>query len=276
MKCIEFEMIVAELAREQLIESSLRRSGIDHSEQCGRCAARLADERALSAGLSAVAAIDAGQSSADRSELDRSDRIEAVLIEAFRQNSRTPSAIEGAGVSPRILAFPGGRGVLALVAAAMLLVFVGVAAYRTMLDGSRTRDLISDLPPPAQSPLVTAVTARQGETALIGEPEVKRESDLGQRAAYRRPASDRSTRLVIKDGMTLYASEDEIVTDYLLLSQSRGLVPLDRGQVIRVEFPRSALVSFGLPINVEREDTMVKADLLVGEDGLARAIRFVR
>jgi hypothetical protein len=40
--------------------------------------------------------------------------------------------------------------------------------------------------------------------------------------------------------------------------------------------PRSALIRLGLPVNVERADTPVKADLLVGEDGLARAIRFVR
>jgi hypothetical protein len=40
--------------------------------------------------------------------------------------------------------------------------------------------------------------------------------------------------------------------------------------------PRSALVSLGLPVNVVRADVPVEADLLVGEDGLARAIRFVR
>jgi hypothetical protein len=46
--------------------------------------------------------------------------------------------------------------------------------------------------------------------------------------------------------------------------------------VIRVQMPRSALIAFGLPVNVESADVPVKADLLVGEDGLACAIRFVR
>lgn len=51
---------------------------------------------------------------------------------------------------------------------------------------------------------------------------------------------------------------------------------MESGQLIRVQIPRSALVSFGLPVNVERADAPVTADLLLGEDGLARAIRFVR
>jgi hypothetical protein len=51
---------------------------------------------------------------------------------------------------------------------------------------------------------------------------------------------------------------------------------LDDVQVVRVELPRSALQSFGLPVNAERAGERVKADVLLGHDGVARAIRFVR
>jgi hypothetical protein len=51
---------------------------------------------------------------------------------------------------------------------------------------------------------------------------------------------------------------------------------MESGQMIRVELPRSALASFGLPMNMERADERIKADVVVGNDGLARAIRFVR
>jgi len=41
--------------------------------------------------------------------------------------------------------------------------------------------------------------------------------------------------------------------------------------------PATALVSFGLAPNGFREgDGTVQADVLVGDDGLARAVRFVR
>jgi hypothetical protein len=38
--------------------------------------------------------------------------------------------------------------------------------------------------------------------------------------------------------------------------------------------PRSALVSFGLPVNAERAGQPIRVDLILSEDGVARAIRF--
>jgi len=55
-----------------------------------------------------------------------------------------------------------------------------------------------------------------------------------------------------------------------------SLAQMDGGQVMRVELPRSALMSFGLPMDMERAAERIKADVVVGNDGLARAIRFVR
>jgi hypothetical protein len=46
--------------------------------------------------------------------------------------------------------------------------------------------------------------------------------------------------------------------------------------MVRVELPRSAMASFGLPVNMDRANENVKADVLMGVDGLAHAIRFVR
>jgi hypothetical protein len=40
--------------------------------------------------------------------------------------------------------------------------------------------------------------------------------------------------------------------------------------------PPSALIAVGLPAPVERTDSRVKADVVVGDDGVARAVRFVR
>ena len=50
----------------------------------------------------------------------------------------------------------------------------------------------------------------------------------------------------------------------------------EEGHLVRVELPRSALASFGLPVNAEATGDRVKADVLMGQDGIARAIRFVR
>jgi hypothetical protein len=55
-------------------------------------------------------------------------------------------------------------------------------------------------------------------------------------------------------------------------------VPIVNGRIVRIEVPRSAPAAFGLdPVEFAgvRHGAVV-ADVLVGEDGLARAVRFVR
>jgi len=67
------------------------------------------------------------------------------------------------------------------------------------------------------------------------------------------------------------------MTDFIsLVAEQTPAPPLESGQLVRVQVPRAALASLGLPLNAERGNEPVKADVLVGYDGLARAIRFVR
>jgi hypothetical protein len=76
--------------------------------------------------------------------------------------------------------------------------------------------------------------------------------------------------------MPVYAKRDEDATDFIPLSYGGVQKPMESGEVIRLEMPRPALIAFGLPVNVEQADAPVKAELLLGEDGMARAIRFLR
>jgi hypothetical protein len=52
--------------------------------------------------------------------------------------------------------------------------------------------------------------------------------------------------------------------------------PGESAQVMRVSMPRSALQSFGLPVDETRAFEIVRADIIVGQDMVARAIRVVR
>jgi hypothetical protein len=67
----------------------------------------------------------------------------------------------------------------------------------------------------------------------------------------------------------------EVATELLRLPFAPQFTAEDRGQLIRVRLPRDSMRSFGLPVNEDRLDSAVKADVLIGEDGIARAIRFV-
>jgi hypothetical protein len=66
----------------------------------------------------------------------------------------------------------------------------------------------------------------------------------------------------------------EVMTDFFPLTSSA--LPFERGQMWRVQLPAAAMRTVGLPVREERMSDPVQADVLVGEEGIARAIRFVR
>jgi len=45
--------------------------------------------------------------------------------------------------------------------------------------------------------------------------------------------------------------------------------------VVRVEVPRSAMIALGYPVTADRAAERVRADVVMGSDGLARAVRFL-
>jgi hypothetical protein len=68
----------------------------------------------------------------------------------------------------------------------------------------------------------------------------------------------------------------EIATEFLPVAQDDGWTPRDGGRLVRVKLPRSALGVFGLPVDEERAPERVQADVMLSNDGVLRAIRFVR
>jgi hypothetical protein len=51
--------------------------------------------------------------------------------------------------------------------------------------------------------------------------------------------------------------------------------PFERGELIRVMVPAGTMRTVGLPVSEGHLEDLVEADVLVGQEGLARAIRFV-
>jgi hypothetical protein len=65
----------------------------------------------------------------------------------------------------------------------------------------------------------------------------------------------------------------EIMTDFIPMTYDPH--PIERGRIVRVRLPRTALAAFGLPVNEQQAEQPIRADVVLGEDGLARAIRFI-
>jgi hypothetical protein len=68
----------------------------------------------------------------------------------------------------------------------------------------------------------------------------------------------------------------EVATDFMPLEDSVALPPIESGHILRVSMPQSTMVRFGFPVNPDRFMEPVKADVMFGQDGIARAVRFVR
>lgn len=67
--------------------------------------------------------------------------------------------------------------------------------------------------------------------------------------------------------------DSEIKSDFIALSYARNP---DSGQLVRVKVPRSMMVRLGLVASIEKPSDLIDAEVLVGDDGLSRAIRFIR
>lgn len=73
---------------------------------------------------------------------------------------------------------------------------------------------------------------------------------------------------------TRRAVRAEVQTAFYPLPYS--VMPAENIRVLRVSLPRSAMSVVGLSVNPDRMFEPVQADVVVGEDGMARAIRFIQ
>jgi hypothetical protein len=62
-------------------------------------------------------------------------------------------------------------------------------------------------------------------------------------------------------------------TGFIPLPNALQIDPADEVDVVRMEVPQSALIALGLPVG--EEEGNVQADVLLGGDGVARAVRFL-
>ena len=302
MNCQEFLSNIDGLARGALLDARTRDAAVVHEESCDVCASRLADERALTAGLRALAAT--------MREAETPARAESALLSAFRSHAAAsvtcaPSTTQPSSNVVSLSERAGERqwswvktvAVAALAAAAVAL-FMLVPPYLSSPVPSKESAAKNSQSAPIQTTSDAETSAGRDETAQAddGQGVVSSEGTastaskdvnegepsraLSPRRAGMRPmnVSYGTTRGASSNRGTSAESADtrEITTEFIALVQDAGFSQSEGTHLVRVELPRSALSSFGIPVNAEQSGGRVKADVLLGEDGTARAIRFVR
>ncbi|MGE0132827.1 MAG: anti-sigma factor [Blastocatellales bacterium] len=263
MTCRDFENIAGAVAAGSLMEAGMRERAMRHAAGCSACAARLNTERSLDAGLRALAESDENEQAPAR--------LKIALRAAFDQQAKISAA--------SVLPFPPVRGRgwarWSLAAAAALIIFaVAIALLSRNAEPNQNKLSVAGNPTPSPTPMTRDQKQQREISPDNQERKVEKHiADISKppiklRAPRRATASPTATDDV--------ASEIETVTDYIPLTYLADATAVESGIVVRVELSRSALIAMGLPVNVDRTDSRVKADVVLGDDGVARAVRFVQ
>jgi len=214
-------------------------AGAAHAETCARCARRLANERMLS-GLVATAVADDGERVAPPA-------VEEALIVAFRKRE--------------VASRPQRRALWARTAVAAIAAVVVLAAVVVSLRKPVERPSKAQARPPQES---SARASAPAAVAVVGE--LRKLRSRTARGSRHNPVGPSKPQGI--------EANREHMTDFIPVFYDPE--PIERGQIVRVRLPRTALTVFGLPVNEEQAEGTIRADVLLGEDGLARAVRFVK
>jgi len=256
MNCQKFESLAAELARGEMMEVDVLGDARAHQTQCERCAARFRDEEMLTFGLRSLVS--------EMNSLEGSPFLEERLLASFRQRSV---------VVPSTLTRSYRPYWLTAVAAILLIVFGLVAVV--WKGSNQPKSQVAVQPSVPQVPDIikeekNVTTPKPGNAVNLPTP-VQPKRNLGARELQARNSRPNKPENAVAN----HAS-NEVATDFMPLGYLNPASLQDGGQIVRVEVPRTTMASFGFPVNMDRYNERVKADILLGVDGVPHAIRFVQ
>ncbi len=184
----------------------------------------------------------------------------AVKREIQNQKAATVSPWPPANWLRRALIF----GVLTLAAASVILSLV---VWRTS-DGVQNDVAVIE---PVKTTVVPSDALGDPEKAEPAVPEPKSAALTPERAGTKRISAKPGIETARKVRET--RESQEIKTEFIALSYARNP---DSGQILRVKVPSTMMVTLGLVSTVEKPTDLIDAEVVVGDDGLTRAIRFIR
>lgn len=134
---------------------------------------------------------------------------------------------------------------------------------------------------PSQSSLTSEVAPVSPQVVMPAPGSVQPEDNqrkerLGIAQTNKRESAPISVRRASNRQHLQERSGAEVATDFFPLTYTAESAAPESGHVVRVKISRTALIAVGLPMNVARAGELITADVVIGDDGLARAIRFIQ
>ena len=244
MNCHSLRDAIVEMARGEHAGPGTLAAIESHLEHCAACASLLKRERRLSQGLRALSAA---------APAAPSEALRRRLLDVFAE--RQPAQPDVARGASRIA----GNGWLR-AAAAVLVAAGGVLLW------SSTGDQPANDKPRGESTSVAEIRtpeAIQPAASVRSAADVRRGSATARATQHPRRSRQRALPAVVRP------------VGFIALPGAAGLPDFESGEIVRIEIPLTSLPTYGIEILPDAQGSPVEADLLVGQDGQARAIRLV-
>ena len=270
MNCEDFNNIIDELADYRPMSATLCDASVSHASLCSGCAAKLADARAVAGGLLLAA----------RAESEAApSRVKEDLLAAFAEFHESKTSV------PVVVDIASRRRTVrrwttaAAAIAAMILLAAIVPLWKKTSEGgpreysSPGHELQASSSPSPSPQNVAATRGPSGSHVNENLPVDKSQTAKNAAAANR---SRRSRPVTLQAGNQTETSASVAQTrEYLPLTYLAKGTAMESGTVIRVELSRAALASLGVTSGVEGTSESVTAEVILGDDGVARAIRLI-
>jgi hypothetical protein len=261
MDCRNFEEIVSDLAGDRIVNAVVRKSALAHTSVCEHCARRLAAERALTARLLEFAEATADEHASPRVRRQLRAAVAELKIAQVNPVKAAPVISIASLKRPTWKQWAWG----ALATAAILALFAIAAVLLNRPVKPAPEELMGETGPapartqaPQQSALFMPTAERDQEATQLPKTNVQR------RAPRRSRSIDRT------------ADENEIASEFIPLTLAADEKELENGMLVRLEVPRARLIAMGVPLHIEGNQEIVNAEVMMGDNGVAYAIRVVR
>lgn len=160
-----------------------------------------------------------------------------------------------------------------LVSSAAIVIVAGIFAATVMMDRRLQRfQTLSNIAPAVTEPL-PAGDQPKGSTKNLGDITTRQIAEQYTGPRFERAVYQAAARRPVRRPQP--ADVEKPAEFYALADLHPSEEAANSGRIVRVELPKASLVALGVNIPLDEDRQTFKTDLLVGPDGVPRAIRLV-
>jgi hypothetical protein len=239
-----------------VLEEPERGEALEHAHGCKKCEAILFEQQQLDLELQAMAAGEwQGQAPPE---------LEQRLIAAFKAHPREVKASFSQASFPflSLWKFIAGEKKWKYATVAVSLAFCLFVCWSLLHRPSANSNTSATIYPKSETP-----------APIVEMPPATMPPAESERIPEVQPVR-RSSRA--KPSPQIEWVTAEAATDFYAIPYVEPFRPNDRVRVVRIQAPYSILADYGFPVYSDQALRSVQADVMVGDDNVARAIRFIQ